>query len=463
VVSFRPAGPSSVAHRDFDRVLSSVRDLGKRHGEHAPLVPGRGRVGVDGDGQADHPVKRRGTPFDAEIPAPRRLAQGAVMEIDAATRRNLELLRSLSGERQGSLLATIDRTRTGAGARLLAAWLAAPLTAPKDIAARQDMIAAFVADERLRESLRERLRRVPDLERALSSVVGLHSIVPPDAFTADTLGVERAGNGVLIDDGLVLTIGYLITEASSIWLTTSRGTVVAGHPLAYDQASGFGLVQPLGPLGVAALVRGSVGSCEVGDDVIIAGHGGRRHTLKTQIFAKREFAGYWEYLLDEALFTAPAHPQWGGAALIDAFGRLLGIGSLLVRDTTDGTSQVPGNMFVPIDLLKPILADLIAKGRRSEPARPWLGLATEEVQGHLFVTRVSPDGPADKAGIRAGDIVLGVGAESVRNHEEFYRKVWGQGVAGTDIPLKIIQGVELRELSIRSIDRFQYFREKPTY
>lgn len=204
-----------------------------------------------------------------------------------------------------------------------------------------------------------------DLEAALDAVVQVRAEVPEDAFTASILGTERTGNGVVIrDDGLVLTIGYLITEAESIWLTTNRGTVVAGHTLAYDQATGFGLVQPLGRLDVAALPRGSASNCMFGDDVIVIGHGGREHALKAKVIAVREFAGYWEYVLDEAVFTAPAHPQWGGAALVGEEGRLLGIGSLLVEETVAGQS-IQGNMIVPIDLLGPILDDMLAGPRRA--------------------------------------------------------------------------------------------------
>src|SRR5712691_13469649 len=171
-----------------------------------------------------------------------------------------------------------------------------------------------------------------DLARALDAVVSVRTEVPEDAFTASILGTERAGNGVVIrDDGLVLTIGYLITEASTIWLTTNQGAVLGGFPVGYDQATGFGLVQPLGKLGVAAIERGSAASCQVGENVVVAGHGGRARALKATVFAKREFAGYWEYVLDEAVFTAPAHPQWGGSALIGADGRVAGIGSLLVQ------------------------------------------------------------------------------------------------------------------------------------
>src|SRR5688572_14890192 len=201
-----------------------------------------------------------------------------------------------------------------------------------------------------------------DLDHALESVVLLRAEIPDDAFTASILGTERVGNGIVIGrDGLVLTIGYLITEASAVWLTTNRGTVVAGDPLAYDQPTGFGLVQPLGRLGVQPIERGSAAACKAGDKVVVAGHGGRKHALQASVLAKREFAGYWEYVLDEAIFTLPAHPQWGGAALIGGDGRLLGVGSLLVEEKMQGEA-VQGNMIVPIDLLDPILDTLLRTG-----------------------------------------------------------------------------------------------------
>src|SRR5262249_3111439 len=171
-----------------------------------------------------------------------------------------------------------------------------------------------------------------DLARTLDAVLLVRVEVPEDAFTAATLGTERGGNGVVIrEDGLVLTIGYLITEASQIWLTTNRGAVVAGYPLAYDRATGFGLIQPLGKLDAPCLRRGLAADVRIGDAAFVIGHGGRPHSLKTRLVGKHEFAGYWEYVVDEALFTAPAHPQWGGAALVDALGNLVGIGSLLVQ------------------------------------------------------------------------------------------------------------------------------------
>jgi S1-C subfamily serine protease len=224
-----------------------------------------------------------------------------------------------------------------------------------------------------------------ELEPVLDAVVQLRSEIPDDAFTASILGTERAGNGIVIgDDGLVLTICYLITEARNIWLTTNAGTAVAGHALAYDQVTGFGLVQPLGHLKAPSLRRGSAKACAIGDSVIVVSHGGPAHALKAKIIARREFSGYWEYLLDEALFTAPAHPQWGGAAVVSMDGRLLGIGSLLVEEAYEG-KQAQGNMIVPIDLLEPILGDMTKLGRPARPPRPWLGMYAAETDGHIVV------------------------------------------------------------------------------
>jgi S1-C subfamily serine protease len=299
-----------------------------------------------------------------------------------------------------------------------------------------------------------------DLEAALDSMVLLRAEIPEDAFTAAILGTERVGNGVVIrDDGLVLTIGYLITEASGVWLTTNSGTVVAGYPLAYDQPTGFGLVQPLGRLGVGALRRGSAAACRVGEQVVVAGHGGLAHALKARVFAKREFAGYWEYVLDEAVFTAPAHPQWGGAAVIGGDGRLLGIGSLLVQEQVDDRT-IQGNMIVPIDLLEPILDDMVALGRANRPPRPWLGMYTTTVRGHLVVAGLAPGGPAERAAVQVGDLVLEVAGERVSELAELFRKVWRLGPVGTEVPLTLAREGSVRRVQLRSADR-QDFLKKP--
>jgi S1-C subfamily serine protease len=298
-----------------------------------------------------------------------------------------------------------------------------------------------------------------DLASALDSVVLLRATIPEDAFTASILGTERAGNGVVIrDDGLVLTIGYLITEAEAIWLSTNRGTVVQGHALAYDQGTGFGLVLPLGPLGVRPLERGQPGAIDAGAEVIVIGHGGRAHSLKAKIIAKREFAGYWEYVLDEALFTAPAHPQWGGAALVGGDGRLLGIGSLLVQEAVDGKA-VDGNMFVPIDLLAPILDDMLATGRPARPPRAWLGIYATEMDGHVVIGGLAPGGPAERAGVKLGDLVLEAGEKKVTGLAALFRTIWSLGPAGSEVALTLSRRGTSSKVQIHSADRSDFLKK----
>ena len=298
-----------------------------------------------------------------------------------------------------------------------------------------------------------------DLDAALDAVVQIRAEIPEDAFTAPILGTERVGNGVVIrDDGLVLTIGYLITEAESIWLVTNHGTVVQGHALAYDQGTGFGLVLPLAPLGVPPLARGSAGAVKAESPVIVIGHGGRAHSLKARIVAKREFAGYWEYVLDEALFTAPAHPQWGGAALVGEDGRLLGIGSLLVQEALGGKA-VDGNMFVPIDLLEPILEEMLASGRAARPPRAWLGLYVTEMDGHVVVGGLAPGGPAERAGVQLGDLLLEVAGERVAGLAAMFRKIWSCGPAGSEIPLTLSRRGATSTVRIRSADRNDFLKK----
>ena len=298
-----------------------------------------------------------------------------------------------------------------------------------------------------------------DLDGALDAVVQIRAEIPEDAFTAQVLGTERLGNGVVIrDDGLVLTIGYLISEASTLWLTTNKGAVVAGFPVAYDQVSGFGLVQPLGKLGVRPLVRGSAASCRVGENVVVAGHGGRAHALRATVFAKREFAGYWEYLLDEALYTAPAHPQWGGSALIGADGKLLAIGSLLVQEKVDA-GVLQGNMLVPIDLLAPILDDMLKLGRPAQAPRAWLGMYTTEAGSKLVVAGIAPGGPAERAGVKVGDVIVDVGGAKPASLADLWRRVWAFGPVGSEVPLKLMRKSALINATLRSADRNDFLKK----
>src|SRR5207253_5403897 len=229
-------------------------------------------------------------------------------------------------------------------------------------------------------------------------------------------------------------------------------------PLAYDFTTGLGLVQPLGRLGVKPLMSGSVALVEVEDDVIVIGHGGHAHALKARIIDKREFAGYWEYLLDEALFTAPAHPEWSGAALLDDSGRLFGIGSLLVQEAV-GEETVQGNMFVPADLLTPLLDDLLKFGRSTRPARPWLGIYTTEIANHLVVNGLAKHGPADNAGVRLGDIVVDVAGERVSGFADFYRKVWQGGPPRTRVPVTLAGGGAVPRTHVEAGDRGDFLKD----
>jgi S1-C subfamily serine protease len=291
-----------------------------------------------------------------------------------------------------------------------------------------------------------------DLDRVLASVVGLHSIIPGDAFSADTLGTERAGNGVLIDDGLVLTIGYLITEAEAVWLHLGDGRVVEGHALGFDSETGFGLVQALGRPGLAPLPLGSSAASKVGDRVVIGGAGGRTRSVASQIVAKQEFAGYWEYLLDEAIFTYPSHPNWGGTAMISAKGELIGIGSLQMERVRESKPEHV-NMIVPIDLLKPVLDDIRKFGRVNRPARPWLGMYTTEIDNRVVVVGVASRGPAARAELKAGDVILGVDGDKITSQNQFYRKLWSLGSAGVDVPLTVHHEGVTFDVTLGSTDR----------
>ena len=297
-----------------------------------------------------------------------------------------------------------------------------------------------------------------DIEHALHSIVALHSTIPEDGFTAGTLGTERAGSGVVIrDSGLVLTIGYLITEAENVWLTAADGRVIPAHALAYDQETGFGLVQALGRLDLPALDLGNTGRLEVGDPVIMAG-GGRSQFVQANVVGKQEFAGYWEYLLEEAIFTAPAHPSWGGAGLIGPDGKLLGVGSLLLQVTQRGSAQ-DANMTVPIDLLPPILDDMLTYGRVNKPPRPWLGIFSGESNGRVVVMNVAERGPAASAGLRPGDIVSEIRDQDVQGLADFYRKVWKSGPAGTEIPIRVVRDNRGLWLRIKTADRGSYMKK----
>jgi S1-C subfamily serine protease len=300
-----------------------------------------------------------------------------------------------------------------------------------------------------------------DLDRALSSVVGLSAVVPEDAFTAETLGTERAGNGVLIrETGLVLTIGYLVTEAQSVWLSLNDGRVVPGDVLAIDQETGFGLIQALSRPNLPALKLGRSSKAEIGSRVVLAGGGGRARSVAARIVARQEFAGYWEYLLEDAIFTAPGHPNWGGTALIGEAGELLGIGSLQLQQERGGTRSEQVNMVVPIDLLPPILDDLLTRGHRNRPARPWLGFFAAEMDNRVAVAGVASGAPAEKAGLQPGDVILAVAGQEAHDLASLFRLIWGRGPAGIEVPLRVMRSGRVIDVAVQSVDR-QTMLKKP--
>jgi len=320
-----------------------------------------------------------------------------------------------------------------------------------------------IAQEKAAEDKAAREKAEAEAEQTLSAIVRVKAKIPKDARSVATLGVDRDGSGALVRAGYVLTIGYLVIEAESVEVTGVDGKTVPATVAGYDHASGFGLLKLLAPLSARPLPIGDADALREREAAMVATFGGRDGVSLVHVVSRRPFSGSWEYLLDSAIFTAPPVMNWSGAALISARGDLLGLGSLIVADTLGQGLPSPGNMFVPIDLVKPILDDLIASGRRSGPARPWLGLNAEEMRGRLMVVRVSPDGPAARAGLKSGDLVIGVGGEEVSTLAELYRKVWARGAAGVEVPLKVLQGLEVRDVTLRSIDRLEYFRRKPTY
>lgn len=302
-----------------------------------------------------------------------------------------------------------------------------------------------------------------DARETLSAIVRVRTKIVPNARSVQTLGAQREGSGVLIRDGYVATIGYLVIEAESVEVTGTDGKAVPAALAGYDHASGFGLLKLLAPLAGKPLPLGDSRALAEREPVMAASYGGGDGVSLVYVVSRRPFSGSWEYLLDSAIFTYPPVMNWSGASLISAKGELLGLGSLIVGDSAGAGTQSPGNMFVPVDLLLPILEDLIARGQRVGPLRPWLGVNAEEMRGRLFVTRVSPEGPADKAGLKSGDILVGVGGEEVSSLADFYRKVWARGAAGVEVPLRVLQGVQVKELTVRSIDRIEYFRTKTSY
>ncbi|HYH40790.1 MAG TPA: S1C family serine protease [Burkholderiales bacterium] len=293
------------------------------------------------------------------------------------------------------------------------------------------------------------------------SVVKVSSKAVSGARSSASLGAQREGTGVVIDsNGLVLTIGYLVTEADKVELSTADGKVFPATVIASDPKTGMGLLKALTPLPVKPVDMGESSVVAERELVLIVGFDG---VAPAYVVSKRKFVGYWEYLLDEAIYTAPATVNWQGAALLSSDGKLLGIGSLVVGDALGTSANIPGNMFVPIDAVKPVLGDMIANGKITTKPRPWIGVNTQEVQGILIVTRVSPEGPAEDAGLKSGDVIVGIGGKAVQGQADFYTKLWASGAAGVDVPLDVLKGNQVQNYTVKSQDRDSYFRPRAVY
>lgn len=300
-------------------------------------------------------------------------------------------------------------------------------------------------------------------EEILKTIVKVRALIHEDAVTAQSLGTEREGNGILIDSaGHILTIGYIILESKTIEVTWSDGEVSDAAFVGYDYDTGFGLLRVIQAKDIAPMKLGKSSELKAGEPALVAGHKGADSILGVRVAARREFTGYWEYLLENAIYTIPHYQNFAGAALIGSDGSLLGIGSIFTQINVPGIGTLPANMFVPIDLLKPILADLVATGRSRLPQRPWLGMHTDESHGRVFVIRIHPGGPAEKAKLQIGDLILKVNDQPVESQADFFRKVWALGTAGVKVPISILRGAKIQDITLNSADRYQYLKITPT-
>lgn len=297
------------------------------------------------------------------------------------------------------------------------------------------------------------------LEDVAHSVLGLAAEIPPEARTAGALGTHREGNGVVIDgEGRVLTIGYLVLEAEQVRLTRYDGKEFAAHLLGYDADSGLAIVQAIGKLDVTPIPMGDASTLDVQDPVLVLTRSGLDAARSATVVSRRTFAGYWEYLLEGAIFTVPPERDYAGAALIDRDLRLVGIGSLYVENAAAEHLPLPGNLFVPADRVKTVFTDLVEAGRPRSRPRPWLGVNVAEQFGRVIVTRVTPHGPARESGLRPGDIILEVGGHKVEDVESFYRQLWSQGEAGVEVRLKLLQRSDIVRIAVTTRDRYGHYR-----
>ena len=306
--------------------------------------------------------------------------------------------------------------------------------------------------------------RAATLDEIVSSVVQVKTFINPDGTSVSNLGKEREGSGIVIDEsGLVLTIGYLMVEAHAAEIVTGAGRTLPATVVGYDHETGFGLLRTLEPPKIKPLPLGRSADLKEQDPALVVSYGGTRAVLPVRVASRREFTGSWEYLVEGAIFTSPPHPAWSGAALISREGKLIGVGSLIVGDANGENEASPGNMFVPIDLLPPIMGDLLANGRIAGAGRPWLGLNAQAVRGRLLVGRVAPGSPAEQAGLKRGDIIAGVNGEKTRTLSELYRKMWALGSAGVKVPLDVLSDSEPRRVDVNSVNRLDTLKLQSTF
>jgi S1-C subfamily serine protease len=300
-------------------------------------------------------------------------------------------------------------------------------------------------------------------EKFLDAIVEVRITVPKNARTAERFGTNRVASGVVIDTtGHILTIGFQTIEAETVKIVRKDQETVNATVVTYDRITGFGLLRATSPLEVTPMPLGNSSDVKEGDPVLAASYGYEGAVQGVRVVARKEFAGPWEYLLENAIFTAPAIERFSGAALIDRNGHLVGIGYLFSQLKIADIGLMPTNMFVPIDLLKPILSDLKLSGRSKLPPRPWLGVRTEEFYGRLVVERVVSGSPSEKAGIKSGDIILAVNKQEVHGMADFYRKVWSLGKGGVDVPLRLLQGIQIRDIVVHSTTRSPYEQPMPS-
>ena len=298
---------------------------------------------------------------------------------------------------------------------------------------------------------------------AANAVVAVKVKALPNARSNDTLGAERDGSGVVVSrDGLVLTIGYLIEEADTTEIEDANGQSVPASVVAYDPSTGLGLIRALAPLPQKPIRIGTAQPVNELDRLMIVTGGDEQTMSVATVVSRRSFAGYWEYLIDGAIFTSPPRLDHSGAALINKDGELVGIGSLFVMDAVKPGEKLPGNMFVPIDLARPLLEEVRRTGTFKKRTRAWLGVNSLEEDGRVKVMQVPEESPAAKAGIEAGDIILSINGQAVDTLTNFYNVLWHDATPGSEVNLTVLHGPTVRSITVRSIDRSDFDRHKPS-